>query len=124
MSKQRVYWSTITISNYNVTSIQRHHNVARFNIKFEIHSHDYGHKTALGKFLVNMVNIQRCIHSDSLNLIKTKSIIVAFHARMNLMKQNVGRRKFSQFPNMSLTNFQDDNLFDLHSTFKCPSQRL
>lgn len=56
----------------------------------------------------NEVNLQ--LQGDSLNLIKTKSIIANFHARMNLMKQNIGRREFSQFPNMSLTNVQDDDL--------------
>jgi len=71
----------------------------------------------------NEVNLQ--LQDDSLNLIKTKSIIAAFHARMNLMKQNVGRRKFFQFPNMLLTNVQDDDLLVyvqhlnvLHKDFK------
>ena len=44
---------------------------------------------------------------------------------MNLMKQNIGRREFSQFSNVSLTNVQDDDLLIyvqhlnvLHKDFK------
>ncbi|XP_067417820.1 SCAN domain-containing protein 3-like [Emydura macquarii macquarii] len=74
-----------------------------------------------GKF--NEVNLQ--LQGDSLNLIKTKSIISAFLARINLFKQNIGRREFSQFHNLSLTNVQDDDILAyvqhlnaLHSDFK------
>lgn len=56
----------------------------------------------------NMVNLQ--LQGDSLNLIKTKSILSAFLARVKLMKQNIGRGKFSQFPNLSQTNCQEDNV--------------
>jgi hypothetical protein len=52
----------------------------------------------------NEVNLQ--LQGDNLNLIKTESIIAAFLARINLMKQNIGRREFSQFPNLSQTNCQ------------------
>ncbi|XP_051782615.1 SCAN domain-containing protein 3-like [Erpetoichthys calabaricus] len=69
------------------------------------------------------VNLQ--LQGDSLNLIKTKSIIAAFLARMNLMKQNIGRREFSQFPNLSMINIQDDDVLVyvqhlnvLHTDFK------
>jgi hypothetical protein len=71
----------------------------------------------------NEVNLQ--LQGDNLNLIKTKSIIAAFLARINLMKQNIGRREFSQFPNLSQTNCQDDDvsayvqhLNALHTDFK------
>ena len=71
----------------------------------------------------NEVNLQ--LQGDSLNLIKTKSIIAAFLARMNLMKQNIGRREFSQFPNLSMINIQDDDVLVyvqhlnvLHTDFK------
>jgi hypothetical protein len=71
----------------------------------------------------NEINLQ--LQGDNLNLIKTKSIIAAFLARINLMKQNIGRREFSQFPNLSQTNCQDDDvsiyiqhLNALHTDFK------
>lgn len=56
----------------------------------------------------NMVNLQ--LQGDSLNLIKTKSILSAFLARVKLMKQNIGRGEFSQFPNLSQTNCQEDDV--------------
>lgn len=56
----------------------------------------------------NEVNLQ--LQGDSLNLIKTKSIISAFLARIRLMKQNIGRHEFSQFPNLSQTNCQEDDV--------------
>ncbi|CAH1962229.1 unnamed protein product [Acanthoscelides obtectus] len=54
-----------------------------------------------------MVNLQ--LQGDSLNLIKTKSILSAFLARVELMKQNIGRGEFSQFPNLSQTSCQEDD---------------
>ncbi|CAH1968119.1 unnamed protein product [Acanthoscelides obtectus] len=56
----------------------------------------------------NMVNLQ--LQGDSLNLIKTKSILSAFLARVKLMKQNIGRGDFSQFPNLSQTSCQEDDV--------------
>ncbi|CAH1959448.1 unnamed protein product [Acanthoscelides obtectus] len=56
----------------------------------------------------NMVNLQ--LQGDSLNLIKTKSILSAFLARVKLMKQNIGRGEFSQFPNLSQTSCQEDDV--------------
>ncbi|KAJ8948974.1 hypothetical protein NQ318_022998 [Aromia moschata] len=50
------------------------------------------------------------LDGDSLNLIKTKSIISAFLARIKLMKQNIGRGEFSQFPNLSRTNCHEDDV--------------
>ncbi|KAJ7305001.1 hypothetical protein JRQ81_010752, partial [Phrynocephalus forsythii] len=71
----------------------------------------------------NEVNLQ--LQGDSLNLIKTKSITAAFLARINLKKQNIGWCEFSQFPNLSLANVQDDgvlvyvqHLSVLHTDFK------
>ncbi|CAH1963203.1 unnamed protein product [Acanthoscelides obtectus] len=40
--------------------------------------------------------------------LKTKSILSAFLARVKLMKQNIGRGEFSQFPNLSQTSCQED----------------
>ncbi|CAH2012366.1 unnamed protein product [Acanthoscelides obtectus] len=57
---------------------------------------------------LNMVNLQ--LQGDSLNLIKTKSILSAFLARVKLMKQNIGRGEFSQFPNLSQTSCQEDDV--------------
>lgn len=56
----------------------------------------------------NEVNLQ--LQGDGINLIKTKSIISAFLARLKLMKQNIGRREFAQFPNLSQTNCRDDDV--------------
>ncbi|CAH1971820.1 unnamed protein product [Acanthoscelides obtectus] len=56
----------------------------------------------------NMVNLQ--LQGDSLNLIETKSILSAFLARVKLMKQNIGRCEFSQFPNLSQTSCQEDDV--------------
>ncbi|CAH1995484.1 unnamed protein product [Acanthoscelides obtectus] len=56
----------------------------------------------------NMVNLQ--LQGDSLNLIKTKSISSAFLARVKLMKQNIRWGEFSQFPNLSQTSCQEDDV--------------
>ncbi|CAH2010341.1 unnamed protein product [Acanthoscelides obtectus] len=56
----------------------------------------------------NMVNLQ--LQGDNLNLIKTKSILSAFRARVKLMKQNIGRGEFSQFPNLSQASCQEDDV--------------
>ncbi|CAH2009715.1 unnamed protein product [Acanthoscelides obtectus] len=56
----------------------------------------------------NMVNLQ--LQGNSLNLIKTKSILSAFLVRVKLMKQNIGRGEFSQFPNLSQTSCQEDDV--------------
>jgi len=56
----------------------------------------------------NKVNLQ--LQGDSLNLIITKLTIVAFLVRINFMKQNIGRGEFSQFPNLSQTKCQDDDV--------------
>ncbi|CAH1972692.1 unnamed protein product [Acanthoscelides obtectus] len=55
-----------------------------------------------------MVNLE--LQGDSLNLIKTKSILSAFLARVKLMKQNIGWGEFSQFPNLSQTSCQEDDV--------------
>lgn len=60
----------------------------------------------LAKF--NKVNFQ--LQSDNLNLIKTKSIIATFLVRINLMKQNIGRREFPQFLKLSLMKCQNDDV--------------
>ena len=59
-------------------------------------------------FKFNEVNLQ--LQGDGLNLIKTKSIIAAFLARIKLMKQNIGRREYSQFPNLQQSNCQEDDV--------------
>ena len=71
----------------------------------------------------NEVNLQ--LQGDSLNLVKTKSIVAAFLGKINLMKQKMGRREFSQFPNLPSTNVQDDDVLVyvqhlnvLHADFK------
>ncbi|XP_056647403.1 SCAN domain-containing protein 3-like [Diorhabda sublineata] len=56
----------------------------------------------------NTMNLQ--LQGDSLNLIKTKSVISAFLVRIKMMKQNIGRSEFSQFPNLSQVNCQEDDV--------------
>ncbi|XP_056636253.1 SCAN domain-containing protein 3-like [Diorhabda sublineata] len=56
----------------------------------------------------NTMNLQ--LQGDSLNLIKTKSVISAFLARIKMMKQNIGRSEFSQFPNLSQVNCKEDDV--------------
>lgn len=56
----------------------------------------------------NEVNSQ--LQGDNLNLIETKSIIAAFPVRINLVKNNLGRREFSQFSKLSNVNCQNDDI--------------
>ncbi|CAH1964600.1 unnamed protein product [Acanthoscelides obtectus] len=53
----------------------------------------------------NMVNLQ--LQVNSLNLIKTKSILSAFLARVKLMKQNIG---IFSVPQLSQTSCQEDDV--------------
>nr|CAH7731473.1 unnamed protein product [Callosobruchus chinensis] len=46
-----------------------------------------------------------------------KSILSAFLARVKLIKQNIGRGEFSQFPNLSQTNCQEDDVSTYVSTY-------
>ncbi|CAH1971661.1 unnamed protein product [Acanthoscelides obtectus] len=55
-----------------------------------------------------MVNLQ--LQGDRLNLIEKKSILSAFLASVKLKKQNIGRGNFSQFPNLSQTSCQEDDV--------------
>lgn len=71
------------------------------------------------------------LQGDNLNLIKTKSIIAAFLVRINLMKQNIGRREFSHFPKFSRIKCQYDDvsayvqhLSALHTDFKIRFQDI
>ncbi|KAL0830409.1 hypothetical protein ABMA28_002588 [Loxostege sticticalis] len=71
----------------------------------------------------NDINLQ--LQGDSLNLIKTKGIISAFLGKLKLMKQNISRREFSQFPNLSQVECIDEDIHTysqhlsaLHDDFK------
>lgn len=71
----------------------------------------------------NDINLQ--LQGDSLNLIKTKSVISAFLGKLKFMKQNISRREFSQFPNLSQVECLDEDihtyiqhLIALHDDFK------
>lgn len=71
----------------------------------------------------NDVNLQ--LQGDSLNLIKTKSVISAFLGKLKFMKENIGRREFSQFSNLSQVECLDEDiqtyvqhLIALHDDFK------
>ncbi|GBP71622.1 SCAN domain-containing protein 3 [Eumeta japonica] len=55
----------------------------------------------------NDINLQ--LQGDSLNLIKTKGIISAFLGKLKFMKQNISRREFSQFPNLSQVECIDED---------------
>ena len=56
----------------------------------------------------NEVNLQ--LQGDGLNLIKTKSMISAFLARIKLMRQNIARNEFSQFPNLQQLDFEENDV--------------
>lgn len=71
----------------------------------------------------NDINLQ--LQGDSLNLIKTKSVISAFLGKLKFMKQNISRREFSQFSNLSQVECLDEDiqtyvqhLIALHDDFK------
>jgi len=71
----------------------------------------------------NDVNLQ--LQGDNLNLIKTKSVISAFLGKLKFMRQNISRREFSQFSNLSQVECLDENiqtyvqhLIALHDEFK------
>lgn len=71
----------------------------------------------------NDLNLQ--LQGDSLNLIKTKSVISAFIGKLKFMKENIGRREFSQFSNLSQVECLDEDietyiqhLIALHDDFK------
>ncbi|XP_025266439.1 SCAN domain-containing protein 3-like [Camponotus floridanus] len=71
----------------------------------------------------NDINLQ--LQGDSLNLIKTKGVISAFLGKLKFMKQNISRREFSQFPNLSQVECFDEDiqiyvqhLIALHDDFK------
>lgn len=83
---------------------------------------DIAYLTDLFKKL-NDINLQ--LQGDSLNLIKTKGVISAFLGKLKFMKQNISRREFSQFSNLSQVECLDENiqtyvqhLIALHDDFK------
>lgn len=59
-----------------------------------------------GKF--NETNLK--LQGDQLNLIKTKSVMSAFVAKLLLYKQNLGRGDCSQFPNLSKLQNRDEDM--------------
>jgi zinc finger BED domain-containing protein 5/7/8/9 len=83
---------------------------------------DIAYLTDLYK-LFNDVNLQ--LQGDDLNLIKTKTVIATFVAKLLLYKRNIGRREFNNFPNLTAVSFINDDLVvycqhlkNLHSDFK------
>ncbi|XP_044751794.1 SCAN domain-containing protein 3-like [Coccinella septempunctata] len=71
----------------------------------------------------NDLNLQ--LQGDSLNLIKTKGAVSAFLGKLKFMKQNISRREFSQFSNLSQVECLDEDiqtyvqhLIALHDDFK------
>ena len=56
----------------------------------------------------NDINLQ--LQGDSLNLVKTKSVLAGFLATMGLMKQRIGRRDFSLFPSLQSLPCEDEEL--------------
>ncbi|GBP03141.1 SCAN domain-containing protein 3 [Eumeta japonica] len=83
---------------------------------------DIAHLTDLFKKF-NDLNLQ--LQGDSLNLIKTKSVISAFFGKLKFMKENIGRHEFSQFSNLSQVECLDEDiqtyvqyLIALHDDFK------
>lgn len=83
---------------------------------------DISYLTDLYK-LFNDVNLQ--LQGDDLNLIKTKTVISTFVAKLQLYKRNIGRREFNNFPNLAAASFINDDLVvycqhleNLHNDFK------
>lgn len=68
---------------------------------------DIAYLTDLYK-LFNDVNLQ--LQGDDLNLIKTKNVIAAFVGKLLLYKNNIGRREFRNFPNLSAVSLNSDDL--------------
>ena len=60
------------------------------------------------RFFPKFNDVNLLLQGDDLNLMKTKSIIAAFLARIKLMEQNIGRREYSQFSNLQESNCQED----------------
>lgn len=54
------------------------------------------------------MNLQ--LQGDDLNLIKAKATISAFVSKLTLYKQNLGRRQFYQFQNLSSVETDDDDI--------------
>ncbi|KAL0859501.1 hypothetical protein ABMA27_010658 [Loxostege sticticalis] len=85
-----------------------------------LESRDPDLKDKLIKFKADIAYLR-----DFLNLIKTKGIISAFLGKFKLMKQNISRREFSQFPNLSQVECIDEDIHTysqhlsaLHDDFK------
>lgn len=83
---------------------------------------DISYLTDLYK-LFNDVNLQ--LQGDDLNLIKTKTVISTFVAKLLLYKINIGRREFNNFPNLGAASFINvdlvvycQHLENLHNDFK------
>ena len=56
----------------------------------------------------NEMNLQ--LQGDDLNLIKTKAIISAFVSKLGLYKENLGRRQFYHFQNLSEVEINDGDI--------------
>lgn len=63
----------------------------------------------LTDFFTNFIDDNLQLLGASLNLIKTQSIIPASLSRIKLLKRNTGMREFSQFHNLSHTNYEQDD---------------
>lgn len=56
----------------------------------------------------NETNLQ--LQGDNLNLIKAKGTISSFVSKLNLYRQNLGRRQFHQFQNLSSVETNDEDI--------------
>jgi hypothetical protein len=63
----------------------------------------------------NVTNLQ--LQGDDSNLIKAKTMISAFESKLVLYKQNLGRRQFYQFPNLSSVETNDDDILVILAAF-------
>ena len=73
--------------------------------------------------LFNDINLQ--LQGDDLNLIKTKTVVSPFVAKLLLHKKHIGKHEFHHFPNLSAASFINDDLLvycqhleNLYSDFK------
>jgi hypothetical protein len=56
----------------------------------------------------NETNLQ--LHGDDLNLIKANATMSTLVSKLAFYKQNLGRRQFYQFPNLSSVETNDDDV--------------
>ena len=76
-------------------------------------SHVHTIKGKNSKLVVSKKNLQ--LQGNDFHLIKAKTINSAFVSKLSLYKQNINKRQFHQFPNLSSVKPEDDDLLINHT---------